>query len=221
MGMGAEDIQRTISVTGVGQVAAAADLLLLNLAVETQAVTTSDALAANNKQAAAVLSALKDHGVQERDIQTTQLNIDPVMAQRDQDDTRPPRIVGYRVRNGLSAKLREIDGAGAVIDATVQAGGDAIRIEGISFSFAEPSSLLSEARKRAIEDARDRAQQLTDGLGVKLGAVLSVSEPDLGDVPMARGREFSNFAFAASTPILSGESEVTLRINVSYEIFTG
>jgi uncharacterized protein YggE len=219
--MSAGEIQRTISVTGVGQVAAAANLLLLNLAVETQAVTTSDALAENNKHTAAVLSALKDHGIQERDIQTTQLSIDPVMAQRDQDDTRPPKIVGYRVRNGLGAKLRDIHDAGAVIDATVQAGGDAIRIEGISFSFAEPSSLLSEARKLAIDDARDRAQQLTDGLGVKLGAVISISEPDFGNRPVARGREFAGLAFAASTPILSGESEVTLRVNVGYEIFTG
>ncbi len=221
IGMSTGEIQRTIRVMGVGQVAAAANLLLLNLAVETQAVTTSDALAENNKQTAAVLSALKDHGIQERDIQTTQLSIDPVMAQRDQDDTRPPRIVGYRVRNGLSAKLREIDDAGAVIDAAVQAGGDAIRIDGISFSFAEPSSLLNEARKRAIDDAKDRAQQLTDGFGVKLGAVISISEPDLRDGPVARAQEFADFAFAASTPILSGESEVTLRVNVSYEIFTG
>ncbi|MGH3673795.1 MAG: SIMPL domain-containing protein [Pseudonocardiaceae bacterium] len=216
--MSTGDIQRALSVTGVGKVAAAADLLLLNLTVETQAVTTSDALTENNKHAAAVLSALKDHGIQERDIQTAQLSIDPVMAQRDHDDTRPPRIVGYQVRNGLSAKLREIDGAGAVIDAAVQAGGDAIRIEGISFSFAELSSLRSEARKRAVDDARDRARQLTDGFSVKLGAVIAISEPNLGDVPVAR--EFADFTFSASTPILSGESEVTLRVNVSYEIFT-
>jgi uncharacterized protein len=221
IGMSIGDIQRSITVTGVGQIAAAANLLLLNLAVETQAVTTSDALAGNNEQTAAVLSDLKAHGIQERDIQTTQLSIDPVMAQRDQDDTRPPRIVGYRVRNGLSARLREIHDAGAVIDAAVQAGGDTIRIEGVSFSFAEPSSLLSEARKRAINDAKDRAQQLTDGFGVKLGAVISISESDLGDPPGPRAREFADFSIAASTPIFTGESEVTVRVNVSYEIVTG
>src|ERR1044071_9784123 len=93
-GMSIGDIQRSITVSGIGQVTAAADIVLLNLAVETQSVTTSEALAGNNEQAAAVLSALNDHGIQQRDIQTTQLSIDPVMAQRDQDDTRPPRIVG-------------------------------------------------------------------------------------------------------------------------------
>ncbi|MBW0009996.1 MAG: SIMPL domain-containing protein, partial [Pseudonocardiales bacterium] len=79
--MSADDIRRTISVTGVGRVAAAADILLLNLAVETQAAAASDALTENNRQAAAVLSALKDHGTQERDIQTTQLSIEPVTEQ--------------------------------------------------------------------------------------------------------------------------------------------
>ena len=75
-----------------------------------------------------MLSALKDNGIQQRDIQTAQLNIDPVMTRQDPDDTHLPKIVGYRVRNGLSAKLRDIRGAGAVIDAAVQAGDDATRI---------------------------------------------------------------------------------------------
>ncbi len=211
--MSVDDSQRTVSVTGVGRVAAAADLLVLNLAVETQAVTASDALAENNKHAAVVLSALKDHGIQERDIQTTQLGIDPVLARQDPNDTQPPKIVGYRVRNGLSAKLRDVPAAGAVIDAVVHAGGDAIRIEGISFSFADSAHLLAEARKRAIADARARAQQLAGGLGVGLGNVISISESDLGGGPAPR-------VFATAAVIVPGESEVTLSVTVDYEIST-
>ncbi|MBV9142780.1 MAG: SIMPL domain-containing protein [Pseudonocardiales bacterium] len=212
--MSTQYIQRTISVTGLGRVAAAPDLLVLNLAVETQAVTASDALAENNKKATAVLSALRDHGVKEPDIQTTQLSIDPVFARQVPNDTNPPKIVGYRAQNGLSAKLRNVHGAGAVIDAAVQAGGDATRIEGISFSFANPSSLRVEARKRAIGDAKDRAQQLADGLGVKLENVISVSELEPSGGPTVRSVAFA----AESTPVLPGESEVSLRVTVSYEI---
>jgi uncharacterized protein YggE len=65
IGMSIGDMPRAITVTGIGQVAAAANIFLLNLAIETQAVTTSDALTENNEQAAAVLSALNDHGIQE------------------------------------------------------------------------------------------------------------------------------------------------------------
>ena len=207
--MSANDIQRTISVTGVGRAAAAADLALFNLAVETQAVTASDALTENNKRVAVVLSVLKDHGVQEKDIQTTELRIDPVT-----DNASPTKIVSYQVRNGLSVELRDIQGAGLVIDAAVQAGGDATRIESISFSVADPSSLLIEARKRAVDDAKDRAQQLADGLGVRLGNVISISESDANGGP----RPFFRAAAQEATAILPGQSEVTDQVTVSYEI---
>lgn len=215
--MNVDNIRRTISVTGVGRVATAADVLLLDLAVENQAATASEALAANNKQTTAVLSALRDRGIEERDIQTTQLSINPVFARQEPDDTGPPRIVGYQARNGLSVRLRNLQGAGTVIDDVVQAGGDAIRIEGISFSFADPSGLLTEARKRAIEDARVRARQLADGFGVELGKVTSVSESDFnGQRPI---REFAALSLA-DTPIAPGESEITLQITVEHEIST-
>jgi uncharacterized protein YggE len=104
-------------------------------------------------------------------------------------------------------------GAGAVIDAAVEAGGDATRIEGISFSYADPSRFLIEARKRAIDDAKDRAQQLIAGLDVKLGRIISISESALNDDPPVR-----RFAFVASTPVLPGESVVAHQVTIGYEI---
>jgi uncharacterized protein len=175
--MSIHHIQRTISVTGTGQATAVADLTLLTLAVETQAVTASDALTENNKRVAAVLSALKDHGIDEKDIQTTEHRINPVT-----DNAHSPKI-GYQVRNGLRVKLRNIQAAGLVIDAAVHAGGDATRIENISFSFTDPSRLLTQARKRAVDDAKDRAQQLANSLGVRLGHVLSISESQANGGP--------------------------------------
>jgi uncharacterized protein YggE len=141
---------------------------------------------------------------------STQLSIN-----QETDNASPPKIVGFRVRNGLSATLRDLQGAGAVIDAAVQAGGDAARIDSISFSCAHPSSLLVEARNRAIGDSKDRAQQLADGLGVGLGKVISISESGSNGRPI---REFAELT--VSTPILPGESEVTLQITVIFEIST-
>jgi uncharacterized protein len=213
--MSVEHSQRTISVTGVGRVKASADILVLSLAVETQDVTASGALTKNNGQVSAVLSALRDHGIKERDIQTTQLSIDPVMERQDQNNTRPPMIVAYRVRNGLSATLREISRAGVIIDAAVQAGGGAIRIDGVSFSFAEPANLLSEARKRAIDDAKNRTRQLADGLGVGLGDVISISESDRSGGSTTI-RQLA--AFTEPTPVLPGETEVFIQVTVDYAI---
>ena len=197
--MSVEGMQRTVSVTGVGRVATMPDLLVLSLAVETQAVTISEALAENNKQVAAVLSVLKDHGVQKLDIQTTHLSIDPVAPPQDPNDRHTPEIAEYRVRNGLSAKLRDMQRAGAVIDAAAQAAGDAIRIEGVSFSFAEPASLVSAARKRAIEDAKDRARQLTDGLGVDS----KTSSRSLSRIPVVDRRSGNSAALNSRRLLLS------------------
>ena len=152
--MSVEHSQRTISVTGVGRVKASADILVLSLAVETQDVTASEALTKNNEQASAVLSALQDHGIQERDIQTTQLSIDPVTERQDQNNIHPPMIVAYRVRNGLSVTLREIPRAGVVIDAAVQAGGGAsvsmvsrFRSQNLPICSVKPESGLSTMLK--------------------------------------------------------------------------
>jgi uncharacterized protein YggE len=215
--MGTDNHTRRMTVTGVGQVTAPPDLLLLNLAAETEAATTSDALKENNKQVSNVLSALKDHGIHKGDIQTTELRIDPVTEQRKPNDTSTPKIIGYRVRNALDAKLRDIQGAGTVIDAAVEAGGDASRIDSISFSYADPSKLLSEARKKAMNDAKDRAQQLATGLGARLGPIISISESDQNGPPV---RRFTHAAFAETTPVLPGESTVTHQVTISYEIST-
>lgn len=163
------------------------------------------ALTENNKQVTAVLSTLKDHGVQEQDIQTTQLSINPVFERQDLNDTHPPKIDGYRVQNGPSAKLRDIQGAGAAIDAAVQAGGDAAHIESISFSFADPSRLLVEARKQAIDDAKDRAHQLTDGLDVALGNVILIYESDLSSGPTTQEFASPKICGNHSSPTSGGQ----------------
>jgi uncharacterized protein len=125
-------------------------------------------------------------------------------------------IVAYRVRNGLSVTLREIPRAGVIIDAAVQAGAGAIRIDGVSFSFAEPADLLGEARKRAIDDAKSRTRQLADGLGVGLGDVILISESDRSGGSTVRQLA----AFTEPTPVLPGETEVSIQVTVDYAIST-
>jgi uncharacterized protein YggE len=118
------------------------------------------------------------------------------------------------IRNRLGIELQDIGSAGLVIDPAVQTGGDATRIENISFSFADPSRLLIQARKRAIDDAKDRAQQLADELGVRLGNVISISESEANSGP----RPFFRAAVQEATAILPGQSEVTDQVTISYEI---
>ncbi|MGH2708223.1 MAG: SIMPL domain-containing protein, partial [Actinomycetota bacterium] len=130
-GMG-KNIRRSVKVTGLGRVAAPPDVLTLTLAIETQAPTVSQSLGENNEATSEVISALRERGVEERDLQTTGLSIDPVFELLGPNDPGPPKIVAFRTRNSLRAKLRDLAGTGSIIDAAIQAGGDASRLEGVS-----------------------------------------------------------------------------------------
>jgi uncharacterized protein YggE len=211
-----DEIRRSMSVSAVGRVAAPPDVLAVVLAVETEAPTVSQALSENSTRANDMMSALKEHGVDERDLQTSQFTIAPVWEPRGPNDTRPAKIIGYRVRNALRAKVRDLQGAGATIDAAVRAGGDASRLQDISYSIDNPGKLLVQAREAAVEEAKAKAKQLTEGLGVRLGGVISISESVVGEP-----RPFPDFAqMAREAPpvIAAGEEEVAVQVTVDYEL---
>ncbi len=209
------DIRRSISISAIGRAAGAPDVLAVVLAVETEGPTVSDALSENNRRATEMMSVLSEHGVEERDVQTSQFTIDAIWEPRGPNDTRPPKIIAYRVRNALRAKLRHLQAAGATIDAAVRAGGDASRLQGISYSIDDAGKLLAQARERAVEEVKAKARQLTDGLGARLGNVISISESILGEP-----RPFTDIAMAREAPpaLGAGEEEVAVQVTVEYEL---
>jgi len=214
-----EELHRSMTVTGTGRVSARPDILSLSLAVETQGPTVAQTLADNNQRMTAVMSALKEHGVQERDLETTQFTIHAVLQTH---DNQPATIVGYQASNAVTAKLHDLEkpgnleAAGATIDAAVKAGGDASRLQGISFSIEDPAPLLTKARAQAVEDAQAKARQLTDGAGIKLGEVITISESQVS-APESRP---IRFAEDAAPPIAPGEQEVTVTVTIDYELLT-
>ena len=85
-------------------------------------------------------------------------------------------LVGYRVRNSASAKIRNLDAVGEIIEEVVDAGGDSIRIEGINFTVEDPKPKMVELRRMAVADARTKAEHLAELAGVSLGELLFISE---------------------------------------------
>ena len=122
--------------------------------------------------------------------------------------------------NTVTAKIRDIEKTGIVIDAVAVAGGDLTRINNIYFSIDDPTPYQEEARDKAMVDAKTRAEQLADLAGVKLGKPTYISEnlyfppPIYKDVQMREGAP----APAPTTPISPGEMEVTLSVQVAYAI---
>lgn len=206
--------QTGIWVTGQGGVMAVPDLALLSLGIEAQAGTVSEAQAQAIGAMDKVMEALQDNGVAEKDIQTQRFSIYPITKWiRDEDEEE---IIGYRVTNMVLAKIREVDEAGAIIDAVAQAGGDNTRIQGISFTIDDPAPYYEEARTEALEDAENKAEQLADLAGVKLGRPTYISEGAIYQPPISR--EDMAAVPGAVTPISPGELEITLNVQVAYAI---
>ena len=207
-------MKRTITVTGIGEARGTPDIARVELGSETLAATVSGAREAANAAAHGMIEALKLAGVAPADIQSSHVSI---QTQMEYPQGGPPRVTGYTAQNLLRVTLRDLSAAGAIIDSAVAAGGDHARLQGIQFSFAKPEVLATEARKRAIENARAHATTFAKAAGVKVGQVFSITEET------NRGAE-RPMAFAAqrleakSTPLETGESAITVSVTVRFAI---
>ncbi|KPJ53467.1 MAG: hypothetical protein AMJ37_01390 [Dehalococcoidia bacterium DG_18] len=205
-----------IWVTGQGKVSVVPDVAILSLGVEAQATTVEEAM---DKAAVAmdrVMATLRASGVAEKDIKTQWFNIYPV--RRWTDDGREV-LLGYRVTNMVTVKVRDVEATGRIIDAVAKAGRDFIRIQGVSFTVDDTSQYYTEARAEAVADAVAKAQQLADLAGVQLGKPFYISEGG-GYTPIYM--DYGLMAFEGgnvpTTPISPGETEITLTVQMAFAI---
>ncbi len=163
-----------IWVSGTGKVTVTPDIATLQLGIEAQEASVSEAQAKASEAMDEVMTALADNGVAEKDIQTRYFRI----SQRTRwDDAQQQEVViGYRVTNQVIAKIRDMEKVSSIIDAVVAAGGDYTRINNLNFSVDDPSVYYDEAREKAMADAKDKAEQIANIAGMKLGEPTYISE---------------------------------------------
>ena len=216
--------QAGIWVNGVGTVVTEPNITNLSLGVEASASTVT--LARNEAATAmtAIVAFLTSNGVAERDIRTQSFNISPQYTFRERLEdgfrTNERVLTGYQVTNTVSVKVRELDQTGAILDGVVKAGGDLIRINGISFTVDDPSPLKVQARELAVQEAMKKAQELATLAGVGLGQLIFISEtsstPIFNQVD-ARG-DFALAASFAATPISAGETQIQVSVQAVFAI---
>lgn len=215
-GIATDNGRPSIAARGIGQVKGTPDTLQVVLGVETRSGSAKEALSANNDKANALINTLKDKGVETKDIQTSQLSINPTY------DDKGQRITGYQVNNSVTATLHDIAGAGALIDAAAAAAGDAVRVQSIGFSIDDDSALKAEARTQAVHQAQLQAEQMAKAAGVKLGGIRLISEvPASSPMPYAQDayRSIGGApAASAPAPIEPGQQELTLTVDVVWDI---
>jgi len=203
--------QEGIWVSGLGEVTAVPDIATLRLGIQAQAASVAEAQTQAVEAMNGVMAALTGNGVAEEDIQTQYFSISQVTRW----DGEKEEVVGYQVTNMVTAKIRDIDKAGLIIDAVVEAGGDLTRIDSIDFSVDNPSAYYGEAREKAMAEAKAKAEQLARLAGITLGTPTYISEGIQISSPTYRQDIYEQ---AAPTPISPGEIKISLTVQVTYSI---
>jgi hypothetical protein len=201
-----------ISVTGEATVSVPPDLAEIEGGVTNDAKTAREASEANNAAMGKLLLALKAASIDEKDIQTSRLSLQPQSAPNRAGSSA---IIGYRASNQVTIRLRDVTKVANAVDTLVGAGAN--DIGGINFMVSQASKLLDQAREQAISDARRKAEIYAKAAGVTLGAPLSISEEGSpGAMPY---RKMS--AGIAAAPVAQGEETLQVTVNVSWAIKPG
>lgn len=207
----ASENNKHITVTGVGTSTVTPDAVRFFASVSVIAKSNKEALASASKSATAVRGALRDNGIATKDIKTSSLTVYP---EYNYSQDKGQELIGYRATQSFTVVIRKADNAGAVIDAVVSAGGDAVQINGISPFLSNGAAATEKAREAAVSDARSRANSYAKYLGVSLGRVISLTEvsaPVYNFPVMAKGA-----AAEDATQIDLGETEVTVTVTVRW-----
>ncbi len=223
-----------LSVSAEGRSLREPELAVFTAGVTTQGDTAAAALAENSTAMTQVIAALRRAGIAERDIQTSNISIQPIYADLEREAMRAalsgpergtplppeqmgPRIIGYQASNNVSIRQRDLDDFGRVIDTLARAGAN--QINGPMFQMDDPEPALDEARLDAMAKARQRAELYAGAAGLRITRVLSITEGGgySGPPPMFARAERLQSA-AAPTPVQPGELQMNATITVLYEL---
>jgi uncharacterized protein YggE len=207
---------RSITVVGEGKVTIKPDVAQTNIGVEVLGDTVKQASTQNQETMNAVMAALKAQGIEDKDMQTSGYN---VWVERPYVEGVPSDKVIYHVSNNVTVTIRDLEKVGPALDAAIEAGAN--NIYGVTFSVADPSRLMSEARDKATQDALAKAGALAKLNQVTLGDLISVSEVIAQGGFYAAGlprAAAEGLGGGGGGPITPGQLEVSVQLQATYSI---
>ncbi len=206
---------RTLSVNGTGTVTLDPDIVRISLGVMTEASDATEVVNLNNTQTQQLIAALKDLGIADEDIATTDFSIYP----RDNYDLQgqPTGEKVYSVQNTVRITVRELDNLGAILGAAVDAGAN--NVYGIQFDVADREASYAEAVDAAMQNANERAQALAGAASVELGDVYNVSTNVYGgSFDTVVSERALGLGGGSDVPIQPGQMQITVNVSVTYEL---
>ncbi len=203
----------TIIVNGEGTAYAVPDVATITLGVTAQAEQAADAMAQTSETGAQILARLAELGIAERDVQTSDLSLNPVWSNR-QTDNQTPQIEGYEASNRVTIRVQQLDSLGDVLGAVLEDGAN--QLGGLSFGLKDPEPLLDIARRDAVADAMARAKVYAEAAGVTLGSVLSISEAG-SSTPRPEAMMAMRDS-SSRVPVAAGETGITANVSMVFAI---
>ena len=203
-----------LNLSASGESEATPDVAGLTLGVETTAPTAAEAMRGNAASMVRILAALKATGLAARDIQTSNLSLQP---QYIYEQNKPARLSGYQAANQINVVVRDLTRVGPVADAAVGAG--ASNVGQISFGLSDPVASENAARIAAVKALEDKAALYAQAVGYHIGRLVSLSEgapysPGPRPMPLMAMRG----AAADATPVQPGELKVRIELNGQFEL---
>jgi len=217
----------SITVIGEGKALAKPDIGVFSFSVLAEGKDAAEAQTKSAESINAVLASLKEAGVEDKDVKTENYYLNPkysyentICPMYSYCPPSDPELIGYEVSQTVTVKVRALDKAGDLISKAGEKG--ATNISSLQFTIDDESAIKSEAREKAIADAKEKAKVLADQLGVKIVRMTSYWEQEGSYYPMMEraygGDMYSMDSKAVSPEMPIGENEITASVNISYEV---
>jgi uncharacterized protein YggE len=212
-----------ISIRGEGTVSAAPDTATITLGVTSDGTTARDALTLNNQEMDRIMTQMKLLGFPDKDLQTSSLRLHPRYIYKRESD---PEMTGYRASSDLTIRIRDIKRTGTVLDKAVSMGINIV-MDKIQFSISDPTDILQEARRKAVHDAKTKAECIVAELGCRLGRISCISSASGHSNPMfiqqmqhraSKAEAFSAYSSSPPPPIAAGENSYKVAVDITWEI---
>ena len=203
-----------LDISATGEVTRVPDVAIISTGVVTRSATAGGAIQQAAARMARVRSALKSAGVDDRDIQTSNLSLNPDYRY---DNNQPPKLIGYQASNTVTVRFRDIASSGKIIDALVAEGAN--QINGPTLTIDKPEAVLDEARARAVAIGRARADLYARSMGLRVVRIVAVSESGGSyPVPPPMPVMMEARAQAASSKIDPGEQKLQVNLAITFEL---
>jgi len=211
-----------ITVSKKGTVYATPNLVQVSLSVITEEKKVGDALKSNSEKSSAIIEFLKEQGVSETDIKTTYFNVSSLYEWHKDDldiysSSGTRVLVGYEANQTIEVKIRDVEKVSSIIEGSVDVGAN--EVSDLRFIVENEEAFKTQARTKAIIDAKAEASQTAQTLGVKLGDIVSFTEstyiPATYDLLKS---SIVGMGEAAVPSVALGENKIEVTVNIVFEI---